>query len=148
MMSTKHFIKSSLFILLLIGLSAPAWSGDRVTTGDRVVFHLDDTSNARWAMLLANSYLDDSPNAKVVIVAYGPGIDFLLLDAQDKRGQPYDPAVLNLVEKGVEFRVCAETLSARQIAKEDVLDTAAIVPSGITEIVRLQSQEGYAYLKP
>jgi intracellular sulfur oxidation DsrE/DsrF family protein len=147
-MSTKHFIKSSLLVLLLIGLSAPTWSGDTLTTGDKVVFHLDDTANARWAMLLANGYLDDSPKAKVVIVAYGPGIDFLLHDAQDRRGQPYDPAVMNLVEKGVEFRVCSETLSARQIAKEDVLDAAVIVPSGITEIVRLQRQEGYAYLKP
>ena len=148
MMNTKHFIKSSLLILLLLGLSAPTWSGDKVTSGDRVVFHLDDTANARWAMLLANAYLDDSPKAKVVIVAYGPGIDFLLQDAQDRRGQPYDPAVLNLVEKGVEFRVCAGTLSARQIPKEEILDPAVIVPSGITEIVRLQRQEGYAYLKP
>jgi intracellular sulfur oxidation DsrE/DsrF family protein len=147
-MSTKHFIKSSLLVLLLIGLSAPTWSSDKVTTGDKVVFHLDDTANARWAMLLANAYLDDSPKAKVVFVAYGPGIDFLLNDAQDRRGQPFDPAVLNLVEKGVEFRICAETLNARQIAKEDVLDAAVIVPSGITEIVRLQRQEGYAYLKP
>lgn len=148
MMSTKHLITSSLLVLLLFGLSVPTWSGEVVTTGDRVVFHLDDTANARWAMLLANSYLDDSPKAKIVIVAYGPGIDFLLQDAQDRRGQPYDPAVLSLVEKGVKFRVCAGTLSARQIPKEDILDAAAIVPSGITEIVRLQRQEGYAYLKP
>ncbi len=56
--------------------------------------------------------------------------------------------MLSLVDRGVEFRVCAATLSARNIAKEDLLDTAVVVPSGISEIARLQLKEGYAYLKP
>ena len=147
MLSTKHLIKSSLLALLLIGVSGLIWSEEAVKSLQKVVFHLDDTANARWAMMLANSYLDDNPKAKVVIVAYGPGIDFLLEDAEDRRGNPYDPTVFNLVEKGVDFRICASTLSARKIDNNAVLDAAAIVPSGISEIVRLQ-KDGYAYLKP
>ena len=147
-MKTKHLLQSSLLLWLLVGFTLPAWSDESPTTDDKVIFHVDETSNARWAIMLANSYLDDRPKAKIVFVTYGPGIDFLLEDTKDRRGQPYDPAVLSLVEKGVEFHVCAETLGARNIAKEDVLDAAVIIPSGITKIVRLQNQEGYAYLKP
>ncbi len=147
-MKTRYFMPHSLLLIFLIGFALPAWTADAAKTGAKVIFHVDETSNARWAMMLASSYLDDSPRAKIVFVTYGPGIDFLLEDTKDRRGQPYDPAVLNLVEKGVEFRVCAETLAARNIAREDVLDAAIIIPSGITEIVRLQGQEGYAYLKP
>lgn len=147
-MKIKHLLQSSLLLLLLVGFIVPAWSDESPTTDDKVVFHVDETSNARWAMMLANSYLDDRPKAKIVFVTYGPGIDFLLEDTKDRRGQPFDPAVLSLVEKGVEFRVCAETLGARNIDREDVLDAVVIIPSGITEIVRLQNQEGYAYLKP
>jgi hypothetical protein len=133
---------------MLIGGTAVAWAEGAAGAWEKVVFHLDETANARWALMLANAYLDDSPKAKVVFVAYGPGIDFLLEDAEDRRGNPYDPAVLSLVERGVEFRVCAGTLDARDIAKEDVLDAAIIVPSGVSEIARLQLKEGYAYLKP
>ena len=89
-----------------------------------------------------------SPKAKIVIVAYGPGIDFLLEDAEDRRGNPYDPAVRDLAENGVGFRLCAETLSARKISRETVLDEVTLVKSGIAEIARLQIKEGYAYLKP
>lgn len=147
-MNSQHIAKRTLLALLLIGMSAPAWSEQVADTWEKVVFHVDETVNARWAMLLANAYMDDRPKARIIIVGYGPGIDFLLEDAKDRRGNPYDPAVLNLVERGVEFRLCAGTLSARQIAKEDVLDVAVIVPSGVSEIVRLQIKEGYAYLKP
>lgn len=148
MMNMKHMAKGCLLALLLIGLSAPGWSEDSEDTWEKVLFHLDETANARWALLLARSYLDDSPKAKIVVVAYGPGVDFLLEESEDKRGNPYDHAVLSLAGRGVEFRVCAATLSARKIAKEDLLDTVSIVPSGISEIARLQLKEGYAYLKP
>ncbi len=148
MMNMKHNAQCCVLALLLIGFAAPAWSDDSIETWEKVVFHVDETANARWALMLARSYLDDSPKAKIVVVTYGPGIDFLLEDAEDKKSNPYAPAVLGLVERGVEFRVCQGTLSARSIAKEDVLDAAVIVPSGIAEIARLQIREGYAYLKP
>ena len=147
-MNKVYMLKGSLLALLLIGFNTLGWSEEGAATWEKLVFHVDETANARWALLLANAYLDDSPKAKIVFVAYGPGIDFLLEDAEDRRGNPYDPAVLNLVEKGVEFRVCSGTLSARSIAKVDVLDAAVIVPSGVSEIARLQLKEGYAYLKP
>lgn len=56
--------------------------------------------------------------------------------------------VLSLVNRGVEFRVCAATLGARKVAKEGLIDAVSIVPSGISEIARLQLKEGYVYLKP
>ena len=148
MMNVKHLASACLLTLLLTGVASPVWSEESGDTWEKVVFHLDETANARWALMLARSYLDDSPKAKIVFVAYGPGIDFLLEETKDKRGNPYDHAVLTLVDRGVEFRVCAATLGARSIAKEDLLDAVSVVPSGISEIARLQLKEGYAYLKP
>ena len=127
---------------------SPAWSDDTKDNWEKMVFHLDETVNARWALMLANSYLEDSPNVKIVIVAFGPGVDFLIEDAEDRNGNPYDAAVMELSQKGIEFRVCANTLNAKNIAKERILDDATIVPSGLSEIARLQLKEGYAYLKP
>lgn len=147
-MDMTRFAKAGLLALMLCGFTTPAWSEKAPETWEKVVFHLDEMRNARWSLMLANSYLSDSPGAKIVVVAYGPGIDFLLEDTTDGRGNPFDPAVNALVEKGVDFRVCAETLNARKIDKDDLLEAAALVPSGVHEIVRLQIKEGYAYLKP
>ncbi len=145
----KHSMIRGMLILMLLCLAVPAaWAEETSDDWEKIVFHLDEMKNARWALMLANGYLEDSPKAKIVIVAYGPGIDFLVEDTVDKRGSPYDPAVADLAERGVEFRVCDDTLDARKIAKERLLDQAVVVPSGISEIARLQIKEGYAYLKP
>jgi uncharacterized protein len=148
MINVKHTVQACLWAALLAGFATQAWCEESVDSWEKVVFHLDETANARWALMLAQSYMDDSPRAKIVVVAYGPGIDFLLEDAKDKHGDPYDHAVLSLINRGVEFRVCAATLGARKVAKEDLIDAVSIVPSGISEIARLQLKEGYAYLKP
>lgn len=148
MITRKRLAQSSLLAVLLIGLLVPVYAEERQYAWDKVVFHLDETRTARWALMLARSYLDDVPNAKIVFVTYGPGVDFLLEGATDHRDNPYDDAVLRLVERGVDFRVCNATLSAREIGKADLLDAVAVVPSGISEIARLQVKEGFAYLKP
>lgn len=138
-----------LSLSLLIGTCGVARADGVAEEGWRkVVFHVDEMRNARWALMLAGAYLDESPDAKVMIVTYGPGIDFLLEDAKDRNGSPYDPAVFTLSTRGVGFLVCAETLDARNIDPKRVLDGVKVVPSGIDEIVRLQLKEGYAYLKP
>mgnify|MGYP001827801086 FL=1 len=147
-MNTVPILRACLLALSLLVTTLPAWSEPQAPGWEKVVFHLDESRNARWALMLARSYLEDSPQAKVVFVTFGPGVDFLLLGAADKRGNSYDSAVLNLAEKGVEFRVCNATLGARGIDKDELLDGVRVVPSGISEIARLQLQEGYAYLKP
>jgi len=147
-MSLKQITKSFVLAVLLIGAVPHAFPGDSQDSWDKVVFHVDETANARWALMLARSYLDDVPNARIVFVTYGPGIDFLTEDAKDARGNPYDYAVESLVERGVEFRACAATLTARNLAKDQLLDSVSVVPSGISEVARLQVKEGYAYLKP
>ena len=147
-MNTVPILRACLLALSLLVTTLPAWSEPQAPGWEKVVFHLDESRNARWALMIDRSYLEDSPQAKVVFVTFGPGVDFLLLGAADKRGNSYDSAVLNLAEKGVEFRVCNATLGARGIDKDELLDGVRVVPSGISEIARLQLQEGYAYLKP
>lgn len=115
---------------------------------ERVVYHLDDSGNARWAMLLANAHLEQNDKARIVIVAHGPGIRFLVKGAEDGNGNLYEPDVFGLAGKGVEFKACAATLQVMDISPEKVLEEAKMVPSGAYEIVRLQTHEGYAYLKP
>jgi intracellular sulfur oxidation DsrE/DsrF family protein len=115
---------------------------------EKVVYHITDSTNAMGYMRNMNNHLDASPKAKIVVVTYGAGIDFLLEGGKDKNGNPFEVPVQALAARGVQFRVCNNTLVGRKIDKNTVLPEATIVPSGVAEIARLQVQEGYAYLKP
>ena len=126
-------------------LSVAAAPGDPV----KVVYHVSESlEQASNAIRNIRNHLSVDPKAKIVVVAHAGGINFLLQDAKDKNGNPYEVAVQDLSMKGVEFRVCAFTLQSRNIDPKMVLEEAKIVPSGVAEVSRLQSQEGYAYLKP
>jgi len=114
---------------------------------EKVVYHVNDSANARVAMNNVNNHLGAAPDAKIVVVTHGKGIDFLLNDAKDDKGE-FAPVVAGLKGKGVDFRVCNNTLKARKLDASAVVPEATIVPSGVAEIGRLQAQEGYVYLKP
>ena len=114
---------------------------------EKVVYHVNDSANARVAMNNVNNHLNAAPDAKIVVVTHGKGIDFLLNDAKDDKGE-FAPVVAGLKAKGVDFRVCNNTLVGRKIDPATVILEASIVPSGVAEIGRMQAKEAYAYLKP
>lgn len=94
------------------------------------------------------NHLAADPKAKITVVTNGSGIEFLLQDAKDKNGNPYEVAVQDLKSRGVEFRLCNNTLVTRNIDRSKVIEEATIVPSGVAEAARLQAREGYVYLRP
>ncbi len=134
---------SSLALIWMLCASASAAERE-----EKVVYHISDNANSSLALRNARNHLEQSPKAKIVIVALSGGIDFLLEGAQDKNGNPYDILVQELAAKKVEFRVCNNTLMGRKIDKSKVIPEASIVPSGVAEISRLQFQEGFGYIKP
>jgi intracellular sulfur oxidation DsrE/DsrF family protein len=115
---------------------------------EKVVYHVNDASLARVAMRNIQNHISASPDAKIVVVTHGKGIDFLLNDAKDEKGEPYQTQVAGLKEKGVDFRVCRNTLKGRNLDDSAVMMDATVVPSGVAEIGKLQAKEGFVYLKP
>ncbi len=126
-------------------VSAMAGPGDPV----KVVYHINaGNEQATDGLRNANNHLTADPKAKIVFVAHANGIHFLLDGAKDKNGNSYDALVQDLMGKGVEFRLCRFTLERQKIDPKRVIQDVKIVPSGVAEVSRLQSQEGFAYLKP
>jgi hypothetical protein len=125
-------------------IAAPA-PGDPV----KVVYHMNEgVDRAPQALRNVRNHLSVDPKAKIVFVSHAAGIDFLMKDAKDANGNPFEVTVQDLVSQGVEFRVCEITLKSRKIDKKQLIDDVKYVPSGVAEVSRLQFQEGYAYLKP
>jgi uncharacterized protein len=126
-------------------LGALAAPGDPV----KVVYHMnEDVARAPQTIRNIRNHMTADPKAKIVVVSHAAGINFLLKDAKDPNGNPFEVAVQDLTMKGVEFRVCEFTLQARKLEKSALIEDVKYVPSGVAEVSRLQFQEGYAYLKP
>ncbi len=115
----------------------------------KAAYHINTDVNTVPAILNnIRNHMAADPKAKIVVVTHGAGINFLLQDAKDSQGREFSGAVSDLAGKGVEFRVCNNTLTVRNINPDRLLMETKIVPSGVAEVARLQAQEGYVYLKP
>jgi intracellular sulfur oxidation DsrE/DsrF family protein len=92
--------------------------------------------------------LNADPKVKIVVVTHSLGIDFLISGAKDSKGREFSGTVSGLAGRGVEFRVCNNTLVSRKIDPGTLLMETKIVPSGVAEVAMLQAKEGYVYIKP
>lgn len=132
-------------LFLLSGLLACTLSWADI----KVVYHLSEgIPQASRAIGNIRNHLAADPKVKIVVVTHGPGIDFLLDGATNQTNQPFAGGVSDLVNKGVEFRVCNNTLVARNIPADKLLMEAKVVPAGVAEVAKLQAKEGYVYLRP
>ncbi len=138
------------FKLALTGvLLSAAMLAQAATDAVKVVYHLSEgIPQASRAINNIRNHIAADPTAKIVVVTHGLGIDFLLDGATNQMEQPFAGAVSDLAGKGVEFRVCNNTLNSRKIDASRVLMEAKVVPSGVAETARLQAKEGFVYLRP
>ena len=97
----------------------------------KTVYHVNTGVDTAAAVLNnVQNHLNADPKARIVVVTHGLGIDFLLQDAKDNKGREFSAPVSHLAAKGVEFRVCNNTLEGRKIDRKRVLPEATVVPSG------------------
>lgn len=113
----------------------------------KVVYHIAQSDMARAALRTLGNHLEAAPGVQVVVVAHNNGVEFLLRGARDESGAPYEETIRKFAARGVQFRVCNNTLVRQHIAADRVVPEATLIPSGIAEIGRLQSAEGYAYMR-
>ncbi|MBA4266533.1 MAG: hypothetical protein C0453_15775 [Comamonadaceae bacterium] len=135
----------SLFVATVLATSAQAHAQEAI----KVVYHMSEgIPQASRAVNNIRNHLAADPTAKIVVVTHGLGIDFLLDGATNQMDQSFAGAIGDLAAKGVEFRVCNNTLVARKIDAAKVAMEAKVVPSGVAEVARLQAREGFVYLRP
>ena len=142
-------LTASLALLAGCAQYAPREMAENGYHKQKVVYHINDASVAAAALRNIKNHLNavGDKNADVVVVTHGKGIDFLLEGYQTKDGKSLDDMVQALVNRGVKFDVCNNTLKGRHINKESVNLNAKVVPSGVATVAELESQ-GYVYVKP
>ena len=112
-----------------------------------VVFHVDWEKEENLTMALNNikNLLKEIPaeKASICLVANGAAAKMLRREIAIQHA----PDIQSLSKKGVRFLVCRNSLIHFGIPPEDLLEPCEVIPAGIVELIRLQSN-GYAYIKP
>ena len=128
-------------VLLLAGLTSTTAQDNGA--GHKIVFQLTD-NNPSSQKALTNQLKNLTkgwPEAQFEVVVHSAGIGYL-----QKSKSQFAEDIAALTERGVVFVACENTLTAKNISKDDVLDVAGFVPMGIGEVV-LKQEKGWSYIK-
>ena len=110
----------------------------------RVIFHVDENRKISLALKnIENLIADLGEDAlEIELVANSEAISMMLKNSSD-----YIEQIRNLAHRKVHFAICSNAMRQMNIVKEDLLEIADVVPSGIGELVKKQS-EGWIYIRP
>lgn len=102
-----------------------------------------DETERETALNIARNLLEDESGDidDVAVVAQAGGIEAVT------SGGDLEEKVQSLLDDGVSFRACSNTLDAMGLEESDLLEGIETVPEGAVEVTRLQN-EGYAYMRP
>ncbi len=119
--------------------AAPAAKGPM-----KVLLEVDSSSPEVWHTTIATTnqimHVVGMDNAKVEVVAWGPGIKFLL------KKSPYASEIQSLASYGVEFSACGNTMKALHLTKANLAEGVTVVPGAIGEIVK-RDHEGWTEIR-
>lgn len=111
----------------------------------QAVFHhsTDDPDLHARVLRNATNLLDDD-NVDIetlAVVTNSGGLQLVLTET------PHTDHIQTLLERGVEFKQCQNTLDSTGRTSDDLIDGVDVVSSGVGELSRLQSV-GFAYIRP
>lgn len=143
MKNIKSFATIFPVVLILILGAAHTVSGQDNGAGHRIVFQLTDNDPGSQKSLTnqLKNLTEAWPEAQFEVVVHSAGISYL-----QKSKTKYAAEIAALDELGVVFKACENTLKAKSISKDDILDVAGFVPMGIAEVVKKQ-EAGWSYIK-
>jgi len=114
----------------------------------KVVYQLSEERLASQTMNNLANHLSAEPGVKIVVVVISTGVRAFLFGGQDGAGRPYAEWVEQLSARGVDFRICENSMTAVKLDRSELIDGLHFVPSGMAEIARLQAREHFVYLRP
>jgi hypothetical protein len=110
-----------------------------------VIVHVTENSPQKWNMVLnnvANLQQDlGKGNVTIEIVTHGPGIDMF------KAESAVGARLAQALDANVVLAACENTMRNAKVTKADMYGGVSFVPSGVTHIVRRET-EGWYYLRP
>ncbi len=135
---------------------APWGHAKPVATGyapQKVLYDLSSGSERELVSLLdrvsylATLYGSDPFDMSVVVIVHAGAIPFFTIGQFEKYRETITRAQSLTVGNPVEFRMCQAAARVQGLAPEDIHGFVKMVPMADAEIIRLQNEEGYAYMQ-
>ena len=92
-------------------------------------------------------YTADPFDASIVLVLHGDEIPFFAIDKLATYRELMQRAQSLTLSGPVEFRMCRVAARGHGLAPEQIHGFVKVVPMADAELVRLQKEEGYAYMR-
>ena len=99
------------------------------------------------ASYLNNLYQANPFEASIVLVLHGDEIPFFAISNYDKHEALMQRAKSLTLAGPIEFRMCRIAARGHGFEPEEIHGFVRIVPMADAEIVRLQQEQGYAYMR-
>ncbi|MEG1131682.1 MAG: DsrE family protein [Romboutsia sp.] len=111
----------------------------------KIILHVNQLD--RWNMALGNieNLLNLDPDVKLEMLVHGEAIVNYTKEKAESL-KIYD-TLRELAEKGVVFAACNNTLNKLNISVTQLCEFIEVVPAGVMELAKKQS-EGFYYIKP
>lgn len=130
---------------LVLATTVAASSAWAAGPQDRMVIQVSDGDPKKWNLALnnaRNAFNDlGKDNVQIEIVAYGPGIGMLKMEAVTAG------RVEEAIKSGISIVACENTMTAQKLVKDDMNESVSYVPADVVQLMRRQ-QEGWAYIRP
>jgi uncharacterized protein len=150
----RYFATYAMLAALLAMVAAPAARAQQAPLQDkpfaehRIVLQLSDNDPKKQGLVIsvANNLLKfyDPDKVAIEVVAFGPGIDLLRPDNDNRK------RIESLVAQGVRFDIClntVDTLERESGKRPEFIAVATPVQVGVAQILLL-TENGYTLVKP
>lgn len=141
------FTVLTLAVVLGLGMTASRLFADTPDTGKKyqVVWQVTAATPEQWdAMQLNVENFRASvgqEHSEVVVIAHGNGIGMVM-----KKNEAQSARIKTLMDGGVSFIACENTLKRKKISKDEIMPGVGFVDSGVAEVIRRQAA-GWSYIK-
>jgi uncharacterized protein len=120
---------------------------------DHLAFVGDEPVGLDFLRIMTERFRADRTNYRIVAIFHGPAGYMLLKDEVYNRvrnwehGNPYKDQIAALLQAGVEFEECGETMKVNRWTNEDLLPGAKVNTGANFRIIELV-QQGYVQIQP
>jgi intracellular sulfur oxidation DsrE/DsrF family protein len=139
-MKTKNLLLVALILFIPFLTSAQKKNQD---SKHRIVIQFneaDSVSQVR-ALMQVENIRKIWADAEIEIVCLGMGLDLLTTKNSKQKSQ-----IETWTAKGVTFAACNNTMTVRNIKKEDLLSQAVVIPAAVIELA-MKQEAGWSYFR-
>ena len=164
-MKIKNIVLAVIAAVMMMAVPATA---EEETAPVKIAYPLDfaDVNRVHFMLNTLNNlvehYQKNLTDYEISIVAYGPGLQFVMKDCEGSgfARMPYCTvggpagngtegrlnALKQLAGDNLRVFVCENTMKKKNVKKEQLLPYAEVTPGGVLKLIELQ-REGAAYIK-